>query len=244
MSEVYAQPTLFEQTKRCTKCGEPKPLHEFSKQRKGVRACCKLCAAAQQRVYCERNPEKKRASDAAYRSANSERVREQVRTYYYEHREKCGELSRAYYQRNRVHAREMRNEWGRKWRDENRALHRAKAREYAHTHRDAMRVKAGRRHAMKRNAPVSDYRAAEWRETLGYFNYACGYCGATDVFLEQEHMQPLSRGGSHTAANIIPACISCNRRKSDRNLIGFLLSQTGVKLNHFIKSPGEILRQS
>jgi 5-methylcytosine-specific restriction endonuclease McrA len=66
---------------------------------------------------------------------------------------------------------------------------------------------------------VSDFTAADWRAVLEDFNHACAYCLTTGVLLEQEHMTPLSRGGSHTRTNIVPACGPCNRSKGTRDLI-------------------------
>jgi 5-methylcytosine-specific restriction endonuclease McrA len=38
-----------------------------------------------------------------------------------------------------------------------------------------------------------------------------------------DHMIPVSRGGFHTIANIVPACQPCNSTKHDKNLAEFLL---------------------
>ena len=40
----------------------------------------------------------------------------------------------------------------------------------------------------------------------------CYYCG-TDGPMHMEHMIPLSRGGTHTADNVVPACPTCNLSK-------------------------------
>lgn len=63
--------------------------------------------------------------------------------------------------------------------------------------------------------------AAEWVEILQAFNHRCGYCLA-DGPLEMEHMVALSRGGVHTASNVVPACARCNRRKGTKSLLEFL----------------------
>jgi 5-methylcytosine-specific restriction endonuclease McrA len=58
--------------------------------------------------------------------------------------------------------------------------------------------------------------AAQWKETLEYFNYACAYCLRTDAPLEMDHVVPVSRGGEHVQENVVPACKSCNVSKLDR----------------------------
>ncbi len=64
---------------------------------------------------------------------------------------------------------------------------------------------------------------------------ACHYCGALIVisrlgrrtrFLdsrgrsrpELDHVEPLYWGGEHVVANLVPACLSCNRSKGPRRL--------------------------
>ena len=46
-------------------------------------------------------------------------------------------------------------------------------------------------------------------------NYTCGYCGATGVELEIDHIKPVSKGGTNEQNNLITACKKCNRDKSD-----------------------------
>lgn len=43
----------------------------------------------------------------------------------------------------------------------------------------------------------------------------CFYCGSKD-FVEADHVIPLSRGGSHSVGNLVPACRVCNASKKDR----------------------------
>jgi len=57
--------------------------------------------------------------------------------------------------------------------------------------------------------------AREWEEKLKEFNHSCAYCGAKEK-IEQDHIIPLSKGGTHEIKNIQPLCRSCNAKKSDK----------------------------
>lgn len=41
----------------------------------------------------------------------------------------------------------------------------------------------------------------------------CAYCGTSDGPLHKDCLLPISRGGRYTAANVVPACRSCNSSK-------------------------------
>lgn len=62
----------------------------------------------------------------------------------------------------------------------------------------------------------------EWRGILEYFGYACAYCLRTDLPLEQEHIIPLSKGGEHSANNVVPACSGCNGFKKAKSIFVML----------------------
>lgn len=84
--------------------------------------------------------------------------------------------------------------------------------------------------------------ASQWAAILDAHSHRCTYCGASDQSegrrglpprlqrtaaerdeadrlrrgrLEKDHYMPVSLGGAHTAANIVPACYSCNHAKYD-----------------------------
>ena len=48
-------------------------------------------------------------------------------------------------------------------------------------------------------------------------NFTCRYCGCRpgSENLEVDHVIPRARGGSDNACNLVAACVTCNRRKSD-----------------------------
>lgn len=76
-----------------------------------------------------------------------------------------------------------------------------------------------RRLARLAAAPVNDFTAAQWREVLDEFHHACAYCLRSGIPLQQEHVEAISRGGSNTRSNIVPACADCNNRKGSKGLV-------------------------
>lgn len=66
-----------------------------------------------------------------------------------------------------------------------------------------------------------DLSAEEWtalQESWG----GCAYCGANDVALQRDCVQPLSRGGRYTLDNIAPACGPCNASKCNSEVTGWM----------------------
>ena len=52
------------------------------------------------------------------------------------------------------------------------------------------------------------------------YTFACSYCGNTYEIekLTMDHVIPLSKGGSDTKDNLVPACRSCNSKKYNRSI--------------------------
>lgn len=66
-----------------------------------------------------------------------------------------------------------------------------------------------------------DLTDAQWTALLEAWN-GCAYCLATDRPLQRDCIQPISRGGRYTLANVVPACGSCNASKSNDEVTGWL----------------------
>jgi 5-methylcytosine-specific restriction endonuclease McrA len=45
------------------------------------------------------------------------------------------------------------------------------------------------------------------------FNNKCAYC-MKEEYLSEDHFIPISKGGEHRIENIVPSCLSCNKRKN------------------------------
>lgn len=79
---------------------------------------------------------------------------------------------------------------------------------------DALRLLYSERRA---RYAASDFKFEDWLSILEVFGHRCAYCLQIRK-LTRDHVRPISRGGVHTADNIVPACRSCNSRKNNRSL--------------------------
>ncbi|MEU8900360.1 HNH endonuclease signature motif containing protein [Nocardia sp. NPDC048505] len=50
----------------------------------------------------------------------------------------------------------------------------------------------------------------------------CAYCAYPATALQKDCVQPISRGGRYTLANVVPACASCNASKCNAEVTGWL----------------------
>lgn len=64
--------------------------------------------------------------------------------------------------------------------------------------------------------------------------YECQYCGSKED-LEVDHIIPLSKGGNNEDDNLITACHSCNKLKSDKSLKEFVKNGLCKKLDRVSK---------
>lgn len=84
-------------------------------------------------------------------------------------------------------------------------------------------VSAQRRRARERSAECAHgHGCVSESVLLAITNAKCVYCGSSAE--HADHLMPLARGGLHCAENIVPACATCNRRKSDRDPFEWLVA--------------------
>jgi HNH endonuclease len=88
-------------------------------------------------------------------------------------------------------------------------------------HEQIRRAQNNRR-AWKLEAPGEGISGRSWHRLLIRHDGRCAYCKQPPPDgerLTMEHVVPLSRGGSHSEGNILPACGTCNTTKNDKLLI-------------------------
>lgn len=226
-------------TKRCLKCGVEKSLDDFSKQKLGKfgrRSRCRECISAEHAIYRAKNQARIKAYNSGYRAANREDIRTKGRAYwakYVKAHPRDPSLPWPRWQKDPDAIRAQKRAWReanadkvRQQRRESQARNRATAlarverwrKENPEKHR-AQRLK---RRSQKVNAPGASYTTEKLiRARVDLYGGRCYYCdkeGADSI----DHRIPLSRGGSHWPANLVPCCRRCNSSKNVKTELEFL----------------------
>ena len=139
-----------------------------------------------------KDSERRRAYGRDWIRSNPEKAREAMRRWRARHPDKHNAEARSFHARHR------------EWRLQQQAEYRARNPAV----RRAIRL---RRRARLQGAGGS-FSAAQWLELVEAYGARCGYCGGPGP-LYADHRVPLSRGGTNSIDNIIPACGPCNLRK-------------------------------
>jgi len=145
-----------------------------------------------------------------------ERTRARMKQYYADHIED--------FQKYRETHKEERQQNWREWAAKNaeslthyqethREQTKARVQAWARNFPEKNRARVKRRRAAKTEAPLNDLTAAQWEEIKNAYGHRCAYCHRKMKRLTQDHITPVSKGGSHTLANVVPACQSCNSKK-------------------------------
>ncbi len=201
-------PAMSSGSKTCLGCGRVKEYKDFHRQSGkpgGRRPRCKECRKPGSRKWYADNAGAIKARTKAWREANPERQREYERRWVGDNYARKRELDRRYHQEHR---------------EERLAYNKTPERRAAHRI-NAKNQRAKRKAAI--GATVEPITADQWEALKGSYSGLCVYClgGCADPTMD--HVVPLNQGGDHTAGNIVPACRSCNRSKSDMPLLVFLV---------------------
>ena len=219
--------------KRCTKCGETKPLTEFDKRNTapcGYKSACKAC----RRVEVQATDATRLAPDAVKvcRKCKMEKpakdfdVNIKVSSGYYSTCRECRRAgARAWKARNKDRIREYEAEnydhllqLRYAWQERNRetSLARRRIRSYTPKERLYNRLRSHQRRVAK-NGTVTPEQVRELEQR----QKKCYYClkPFTDKLKATiDHVIPINKGGLHDISNLVLACKSCNSSKSDRLL--------------------------
>ncbi len=208
-------------TKTCTKCLKDLSLTSFTPHKRGlygVRARCWECEGAEAKAYRAKIGldvyNEKRRKVWAENPLSEEK------------RKEAADRARAWYE---DHREERLNDWATRGHSkEERAAAVKRAEQWALKHPN--QVRESRRRAYILNCvrlrardsaraalySSSDFTFEDWESILEEHCHLCAYCLKSGVPLTMDHIEPISKGGSHTRMNIVPACRSCNSSKYNR----------------------------
>ena len=221
--------------KKCPKCGETKPVCEFSKNRNStdrLQYMCKACNKAYNATYHAEH----KAEKAAYRAAHSDEITAREAAYYLENKERIVARCTAYNSKNKEKVAARKALWDTKNRE--RIAARRVARREANPEKVAASQAAWqkanpekcaanrqRRRTRQANNPVEDFDVMEiWERD----NHTCVYCGAPGEAID--HIVPVAEGGGWARDNLCVTCRSCNTSKGAKALIVWLTRRRRLDL--------------
>ncbi len=140
------------------------------------------------------------------------------------HRKKINQYKKNYYS-SHSKEREKAKERAYKWRKENPKKYKLNfkkaKKKWNKANPDKIASMKKRRYARERGAEGS-HTLQEWENLKEKFNYCCAICGMQEPFTDQwyqwlteDHIIPLSKGGSNYIENIQPLCMRCNSKKNN-----------------------------
>lgn len=209
--------------KRCSTCGETKPLAEFQKNKKrpdGLQERCKTC----RRVHYYKPEQwlKKREYDQARRVELADKLSVAAKDRYANDsvfREQRKQAARDQKFKPGYHARERQRYLRRSSNPEYAIKQTARHRNRRHNDPEYRRKVGHYRRARQARIQLQGkpFTHAEWVVLCERYNHLCLCCGETKP-LTPDHIVPVSRGGSSDISNIQPLCIDCNKRKNARTI--------------------------
>ncbi|MGL5922118.1 HNH endonuclease [Chroococcidiopsis sp.] len=170
----------------------------------------KNCIQCHQKHYQENQEDIKKYASEHY-SRNKERVNKQRRKY----RAKKREYFRKYYARYYAANKESIKKYRADYRSKNKERVKLWIEKWEKSFKAkiANQRKRENRRKIKRNNYSFPYTSEQLKQRFKDFDNKCVYCGelATSI----DHFIPLSKGGTDTLSNLVPACCRCNGRKTD-----------------------------
>jgi 5-methylcytosine-specific restriction endonuclease McrA len=208
----------------CADCGETwqRPVRTGPKPPRCI-PCRSVHDRTLDKIRYDANPEKRRAMRKRIYDADPEKARAAVRAWREAHPEQVRAYWKRWYTSDLTRHRENNRQLTAKWRAANPEQALASVYKWQAANRDSVRATARRAEYRRRvrelaaTAGPNTLTAAEWAATLDLFAGTCAYCYRPAE--AQDHVVPVSKGGEHTADNVVPACTRCNSRKSNSSLL-------------------------
>lgn len=85
-------------------------------------------------------------------------------------------------------------------------------------HKKGIRSYYENRRRIRKNNNGGSHTFGEWETLKAQYNWTCPCCGKSEpeIKLTEDHIIPISRGGSNNIENIQPLCRRCNSKKNTR----------------------------
>lgn len=210
--------------KVCPRCGILKPIDAYSTDRRvpdGHQSHCRECTKARQKKWRLDKPEHVKELKRAEYQRRKPKVLEYNTAYARNNREKIRERERRRRATESQNERECRLEKQRLDRARNKETIQTRINAWKRAHPESVRVHCHRRRALQWGATFEAFLTSEIAKRDGWI---CGICGQPidrkvkfpdPMYRSIDHVQPLSKGGEHTRANVRITHMICNVRRSN-----------------------------
>jgi hypothetical protein len=216
------------QTKTCSRCDTTKDIEEFNRMPRGKFGrsnICKKCDSAKVNKWRKNNPDKRQAILERFARLHPQASAESSKKYIENHHEQYIANRRTYYKNNAESLRADQRERYRsdptrsnsatmRWRQSHIEQSKEMRRDWRRRNPEKQRLYKQNRRASLLNTDRT-LTVEQWENIKSKYNHLCCYCGEPKP-LTIDHWIPLSRKGTHTANNVVPACKSCNSKKRTR----------------------------
>ena len=191
--------------KRCSRCGEVKPISDFNKCKRksdGLQCWCKQCKKDVNAAWYVKHKEKVAECQAEWRNLNKEKIAEYQAEWRNLNKEKIAEYQAEWRNLNKEKVAEYKAEW---YNPQTHPLNWAKSIVNNYNKMD-------RERGFDPNQTIS----AEWfLQNIAY--RPCAHCGLQAIGLIGCNRLDNTKG--HTIDNVEPCCFKCNARENIRDQI-------------------------
>jgi 5-methylcytosine-specific restriction endonuclease McrA len=146
-------------------------------------------------------------------------VRKEYSHQYYKKHKKEANARAAKYRIS--HKEEIHARW-KKWKKGNPEMAKQIRKKWLLSHSENRRFK-WRRYMNQKKSNGGSHTKQQWEDLKEQAIHCCAICGMQEPFVNQmypnlteDHIVPLSKGGSNDISNIQPLCFDCNRIKSNK----------------------------
>lgn len=210
--------------KRCSSCKEYLPLDYFAKKTRNKDGLATECKPCQSAYNCsEERKSKRRTYCKEYYENNKEKLSEYIKEYKSKNKERLSYLA----EKNKEHVCLLRRiRYTRpEVKEVKRVYDKKKRLEKDPEYLLIRNISHQKRRTLKANN-VSTLTVEQFNECLEFFDNKDAYTGLPMNVISQDHVIPLTKGGSYTRQNIIPCDFCVNSSKSNNDMEEWFRKQT------------------